>query len=152
MESDGRDRSPKVDPPSTGSGEKRGLGRKPYGAAAGGEFEEQGQPGEVEHPRDIERSADEELPVVARMVVEIRSNGSRTVARGGLEDAERNEQVAIRAEGTTPLALAASLTRALARAPFLSQALVAAPYAAGRAAGRAVRSIRGLLEGDSKEK
>jgi len=33
---------------------------------------------------DALRRADDELPVVARLVIEIRSDGTRTVARGGL--------------------------------------------------------------------
>lgn len=67
----------------------------------------------VEHPGDP--------PVVARMIVEIRSDGSRTVARGALEDVATGERVAIEARGTTPLALALSLTRSLASLPTLAR-------------------------------
>lgn len=57
----------------------------------------------------------EELPVVARMVIEIRSDGSRTVARGALEDAVTGQRVAIEAHGSTPIALAMSLTGTLTK-------------------------------------
>jgi hypothetical protein len=56
-----------------------------------------------------------EPPVVARLVVEIRSDGRRTIARGALENAAAGEQVAIQADGTTPLALAMALVRSLVR-------------------------------------
>jgi len=36
--------------------------------------------------RERALSSDDDLPVVARLVVEIRSDGRRTVARGGIED------------------------------------------------------------------
>lgn len=57
----------------------------------------------------------DEPPVVARMVIEIRSDGSRTVARGALEDTVTGERVAIEAHGSTPLALAAALTGTLTK-------------------------------------
>jgi hypothetical protein len=60
----------------------------------------------------------DEPPVVARLVVEIRSDGSRTIARGAMEDVPSGTRTAIEAHGTTPLALAASLARAMLRAPF----------------------------------
>jgi hypothetical protein len=56
-----------------------------------------------------------EPPVVARLVVEIRSDGSRTVARGAMEDATSGESVAIEAHGTTPMSLAFGLARAMMR-------------------------------------
>jgi len=87
---------------------------------------------------DALRRADDELPVVARLVIEIRSDGTRTVARGGLEqaqlagmagmagmpgspgDASPLERVAIEARGGSPAALAADLLRALVTMPFHS--------------------------------
>lgn len=60
-----------------------------------------------------------EPPVVARMVIEIRSDGTRTIARGALEDNAAGQRVAIQAEGSTPLALALSLARSILQAPFL---------------------------------
>ena len=69
---------------------------------------------------------DEELPVVARMVVEIRSDGSRTIARGAAEDGLTGEKVALRIEGTTPLALALSLMKTMSQLPSLARAAVKA--------------------------
>lgn len=80
---------------------------------------------------DALRRADDELPVVARLVIEIRSDGTRTVARGGLEqahvpgmpgsaDASTLERVAIEARGGSPAALAADLLRAIVTMPFHS--------------------------------
>ncbi|HEX2736108.1 MAG TPA: hypothetical protein VHM70_31120 [Polyangiaceae bacterium] len=57
-------------------------------------------------------------PVVARLIVEIRSDGSRTVARGALKDELSGEQVTLVARGNTPLQLAAELTRSLLTMPF----------------------------------
>jgi hypothetical protein len=70
----------------------------------------------------------EEPPVVARLMVEIRSDGSRTIARGALEDIASGERVAVQAEGTTPAQLAGSLAKSLLTLPLL--------------ASRAMRSIR----------
>jgi hypothetical protein len=61
-----------------------------------------------------------ELPVVARLVVEIRSDGSRTVARGAMEDIATGERIAVQAEGTTPLQLAGSLAKTLLSVPALA--------------------------------
>jgi hypothetical protein len=60
-------------------------------------------------------------PVVARMVVEVRSDGSRTVARGAIEDLTTNERVAIRADGTTPLKLASALAKSLVKTPVFAR-------------------------------
>lgn len=63
----------------------------------------------------------EEPPVVARLVIEIRSDGRRTIARGAAEDAVLGEKVAVHAEGTTPLQLAVSLARTLFDVPALAR-------------------------------
>jgi len=63
---------------------------------------------------------EEELPVVARLVVEIRSDGSRTVARGALEDRATGQQVGIEAEGTSPLALASTLAKSIFSLPAIA--------------------------------
>jgi len=60
-------------------------------------------------------------PVVARLMVEIRSDGSYTVARGALEDSVSGQKVAIEASGANPLALALSLARNLADVPWLAR-------------------------------
>jgi hypothetical protein len=60
-----------------------------------------------------------ELPVVARIVVEIRSDGTRTVARGAMEDAASQTRVGIEASGATPLELALALAKSMFSAPWL---------------------------------
>ena len=67
--------------------------------------------------RELERA--DEPPVIARMIVEIRSDGSRTIARGALEDAQRGERVAIEARGDSPIQLAIALARSLTQLPRL---------------------------------
>lgn len=69
-------------------------------------------------PDDLENV--EEPPVVARLVVEIRSDGTRTIARGAVEDAQRGERVAVEARGDSPIQLAIALARALTQLPRLS--------------------------------
>jgi hypothetical protein len=59
-------------------------------------------------------------PVVARMVVEIRSDGTRTIARGALEDLQSGERISLEANATTPLALARELTKTLLKTPALA--------------------------------
>jgi hypothetical protein len=61
-----------------------------------------------------------QLPVVARLVVEIRSDGRRTIARGMAEDAT-GERVQVEAEGSTPLQLALALVKALGQVPSLAR-------------------------------
>lgn len=61
---------------------------------------------------------DADLPVVARMVVEIRSDGRRTIARGAIEDPS-GQRVALEATGATPWALAKQLASALWTMPRL---------------------------------
>ena len=69
-------------------------------------------------PDELERV--EEPPVVARLVVEIRSDGTRTIARGALEDAQHGDRVAIEARGESPLQLAIALARSLTQLPRLA--------------------------------
>ena len=59
-------------------------------------------------------------PVVARLVVEIRSDGSRTIARGALEDRASGQRVDLRADAATPVMLARELTRVLLESPVLA--------------------------------
>ncbi len=68
-----------------------------------------------------ELAQEDELPVVARMVVEIRSDGSRTVARGMLEDHVQGEKVAVEAKAPTLPGLATGLARALMRLPGIER-------------------------------
>ncbi|HLV64341.1 MAG TPA: hypothetical protein VKY73_00950 [Polyangiaceae bacterium] len=67
-----------------------------------------------------------EPPVVARLIVEVRSDGTTTVARGAMEDAESGQRVLVEARGTTPLALALGLARSILAAPWLAGASKAA--------------------------
>ncbi len=75
-------------------------------------------------PSEVEPSR--EPPVVARLVVEIQSDGSRTIARGALQDASVGQEVSVQAEGTTPLQLAFALVRSMLKAPFLARAFTRA--------------------------
>jgi hypothetical protein len=67
----------------------------------------------LENPADLP-------PVVARLVVEIRSDGTRTIARGALEDRATGQRVELRADSTTPVALARELTRVLLETPVFA--------------------------------
>lgn len=69
-------------------------------------------------PDEVERA--DEPPVVARLVVEIRSDGTRTIARGALEDVQRGERTAIEARGDSPIQLAIALARTLTQLPRLA--------------------------------
>jgi hypothetical protein len=69
-------------------------------------------------PDELEHA--DEPPVVARLVVEIRSDGTRTIARGAIDDAHRGERVAIEARGDSPIQLALALARALTQLPRLT--------------------------------
>lgn len=60
-----------------------------------------------------------EPPVVARLVVEIRSDGSRTIARGAVEDIASGLRTMVEARGDSPLQLAIALGRALTQLPRL---------------------------------
>jgi hypothetical protein len=59
-----------------------------------------------------------ELPVVARLIVEVRSDGTRTIARGAMEDAASGVKAAIEASGGTPLELALGLAKSILAAPW----------------------------------
>ncbi|MBN1609294.1 MAG: hypothetical protein JW940_21870 [Polyangiaceae bacterium] len=76
--------------------------------------------------------APDEPPVVARMIVEIRSDGTRTVARGALEDTATGQRTTLVARGSSPAALAGSLVKSLLRAPLLAPAAFRALLTRGR--------------------
>lgn len=59
-----------------------------------------------------------EPPVVARLMVEIRSDGSRTIARGAIQDELTGEQVTVEATGNSPIELAGQLAKSLITAPL----------------------------------
>ncbi len=73
-----------------------------------------------------------EPPVVARLVVEIRSDGSTTIARGAIEDLASGEKVAIEAKGTTPLHLAMGLAKSMMKGKSLARRTVAALLPLGK--------------------
>jgi hypothetical protein len=70
--------------------------------------------------RERALASDEDLPVVARLVVEIRSDGRRTVARGAIEDVMSGQKTAVVARGESPVRLAVDLARAIARLPRMA--------------------------------
>lgn len=69
----------------------------------------------------ITPKAEEDLPVVARLVVEVRSDGTRVVARGAMEDKETGQRVAVEARAEHMLELAAALFRLALSAPQLAR-------------------------------
>ena len=77
----------------------------------------------VERIQAVETLAERpgEPPIVARLVIEIRSDGSHTIARGAMEDALSGQKVAVEASGTTPLALALSLAKSIVATPVLAR-------------------------------
>lgn len=58
-----------------------------------------------------------EPPVVAQLMIEIRSDGSHTIARGALHDLQSNESAHVHAEGQTPAQLVTSLLSSLLSLP-----------------------------------
>ena len=60
----------------------------------------------------------DEPPVVARLIIEIRSDGSRTIARGAMEDVG-GQRTTIEARGDSPIQLALALARAVSQLPRL---------------------------------
>jgi hypothetical protein len=61
-----------------------------------------------------------EPPVVARLMIEIRSDGSRTIARGAMEDLATGQRTQIEARGDSPLQLAFALARSLRTIPRMT--------------------------------
>ena len=76
-------------------------------------------------PDELDKKEDAKLqpepPVVARLVIEIRSDGTRTIARGLAEDVARGEKLQIDAQGATPLQLVLSLVKSLKDVPSLAR-------------------------------
>jgi len=65
-------------------------------------------------PARAEVQAEPDLPpVVARMVIEVRSDGVRTLARGALEDLVSGQTVRVDTPALTPIELAGQLSRML---------------------------------------
>jgi len=98
-------------------------------------------------PRPVEAAEPVgELPVVARLVVEIRSDGTTTIARAGLSDELNRQGTVLEARGSTPLALALSLARHLVglASPLLSPARPTPPVSRLSASGehQGIRRVR----------
>jgi hypothetical protein len=66
------------------------------------------------------------LPVIARLIVEVRSDGRRTVARGQVEDLITGQRTEIAARGDSPAALLASLWRSMSGIATLARRAVRA--------------------------
>ena len=79
-------------------------------------MKEPDKPALVEAPPGALQS---EPPVVARLIVEIRSDGSRTIARGAMEDVATGQRTTVEARGDSPIQLAIALARALTQLPRL---------------------------------
>lgn len=60
-------------------------------------------------------AAAEPLPVVARLAIEIRSDGIRTVARGAMHDLGSDQQVAIEVSAGSVMELGARLAAAVGK-------------------------------------
>lgn len=60
----------------------------------------------------------QEPPVVAQLMIEIRSDGSHTIARGALHDLRSQESAHVHAEGQTPAQLITSLLGSLLSLPI----------------------------------
>jgi len=84
--------------------------------------------------RDALEVGTDEPPVAARLVVEIRTDGTRTVARGAIEDAILGERISVKVEGQTPLELMLALAKAFVEVPFLQRVFSKGPSLLGSAA------------------
>ena len=85
------------------------------------------------HPDDAEIASPDDLPpVVARMVIEIRSDGTKTIARGALEDRVSGQTVAIEADAATPWALSRKLAGSLLSLPSFAKSAVRSLLPFGR--------------------
>jgi hypothetical protein len=76
-------------------------------------------------PGPLLAAEDDLPPIVARLVVEIRSDGSRTIARGALEDRAQGQTVAIEADAGSPLQLVKKLVGSLWQLPSLARSATA---------------------------
>lgn len=95
-------------------------------------------------------AADDDPPVVARLMVEIRSDGTRTIARGAMEERTTGQRVALEAEAGTPQELTALLLKQLMSTPALTGKAVKDALAA-KARGLRRRLTRRLLPGSRRD-
>jgi len=84
-------------------------------------------------------SSHPEPPVIARVVIEIRSDGTQTIARGAMEDLRAGERVAIEARGSSLLQVALQLAGSMRALPQLVRGAAIEPtqLAAGSSATQA---------------
>lgn len=73
-------------------------------------------------------ATEEELPVVARLVIEVRSDGKRTIARGGMEDVATGNKASVEAIGNSPLELALALAKSMLKVPALAKQVMPKPW------------------------
>ena len=92
-----------------------------------------------------ELAQDAEPPVVARLIVEIRSDGSRTIARGAIEDTATGQRTQLEARGDSPLQLALALARSLTQLPRLTAKSIFSRASSPAGAPDARSIVRGLL-------
>ena len=78
------------------------------------------KPVEGELVKDEKAELQTEPPVVARLIVEIRSDGSRTIAPGAIEDTASGQRTSIEARGDSPIQLALALARSITQLPRLA--------------------------------
>lgn len=70
---------------------------------------------ELVSPAQDAVATEEDLPVVARLVVELRSDGRRILARGAISNEPTGERAAVEAVADSPLALMRMLARQMAQ-------------------------------------
>ncbi len=87
-------------------------------------FEKRAKPAVVAKTPDRAIAEGEDLPVVARLIVEVRSDGKRTIARGAMEDAATGMKASIEASGSSPLELALALAKSMLQIPALTRQAV----------------------------
>lgn len=95
-----------------------------------------------------------EPPVIARLLVEIRSDGTRTIARGAIADELNGQQLAIEARGTSllnvALQLAGQLTTRLGGLRDQASAYLPEHVARPRKRDRLVRMLKELSRAHNK--
>lgn len=83
--------------------------------------------------------AEDTLPVVARMVVEIRSDGTRTIARGALDDRVSGQRVAVELVPGSPWDMAKSIAKLLMATPSAARSAVRSALRGRRLRSRKLR-------------
>ena len=84
------------------------------------------EPDEVIEASLVDGGEGDEPPVVARLVVEIRSDGTRTIARGAMEDHISGESHGVEARAGSPLELASALAKMILQTPSMAARVLTA--------------------------